>query len=141
MKFIRRNDGDTGWIVNIKTKADRFNRYFYDKICSGKSFSKLAAMSYRDRIAKQEGLLLDKKLKKQPYDKDRTGWYVKEVTDDAGRVYTYAIAYWTETDDRPRFRRKRVRKYKKFSFNKHGIQKAKKLAKEFSENKIKELYR
>ena len=137
-KYIQRTDNDDKsahyWTVNIKVNGKRYNRTFTDKMNGGKTFAKLAAIAYRDKITRKYGLLLDHSLPKQPRVKDAVGFC---LTTKSSNGYSYEVykCYWHET-----VKGKRVRKQKTWSINAHGKRTAKRLAREHREKMLKELH-
>jgi len=122
------------WYVNVDIKEERYRKTFCDKKNGGKTSALLAAVGYRDKLLKELGIVILKGHDKQPYDPDKKGVYYKEKSSN-GYTYPYMLAYWQEP-----VKGKQIRKYKAFSINKYGYNKAKGLAIKFRKNKLKELY-
>lgn len=121
------------WHLKIRVNGFYESKTFCDLKCGGKSSALLAAVLYRDKVIREQGIVFDKDFKKHPYDPTK-GVYKKTKTYN-GYSYDYWIANWHETVNC-----KRVRKSKAFSTNKYGKIRAKQKATKYRKEKLKELY-
>ena len=122
------------WHVQIRVNGFYAQKTFCDKTCGGKTSALLAAVGYRDKVLKEQGIVFRKDLKEHPYDPTKLGVSFKTKTYN-GYSYDYWVAHWYET-----IKDKRVRRSKAFGTNKHGKVRAKQKAIKYRKDKLKELY-